>query len=526
MHDWINYRSERKRSLWKALVFLAGAAVIGLAPSALARKPSYQLWAVSPLTKVLQDQARPTNAWDRIALYAAKGESEAGQVVISAGSEPLKDVRVSLEPLTGPGGAITQIELSKVVYINLPNLKKIVPDALPPATPFEVAAHSNQPIWITLIIPRDTRPGVYSGKLVVKPANAAKQRIPIRLKVWNFTLPETPSHKTAFGISRNLLPRQHGVLKGSEAAEQLYARYYNFLLDRWISAYWLPPAVTAPEAERYIRDPRVTGFLIPYNDDVEEMRKSVQSLRRRGLLDKAYFYPVDEPYTEPHYKRLVEVCTKIHSIDPKLRITIPYYRDPSFDTGGKTLHELADGLINIWCPNIWYFNENKERLFAKLAKGEEFWWYVCCDPAPPYPNYFLNLDGPSHRVLPWMGWKYRCQGLLYWNTTWWDEGKNGTEDPWTDMATVKGINKNMYGDGSLLYPGKKVGVDGPVSSIRLELLREGLQDYEYLVKLEQKIGRAATEKFVSQLVTNPMDFNHNVDDWVRVRVAIGEELGK
>ena len=168
----------------------------------------------------------------------------------------------------------TLIGRRNVFCIILASFKKVVPDALRPATPFELAAHSKQPIWITLIIPRDTRPGVYSGKLVVKPANAAKQRIPIRLKVWNFTLPETPSHKTAFGISRNLLPRQHGVLKGSEAAEQLYARYYNFLLDRWISAYWLPPAVTAPEAERYIRDPRVTGFLIPYNDDVEEMRKS------------------------------------------------------------------------------------------------------------------------------------------------------------------------------------------------------------------------------------------------------------
>ncbi len=510
----------------KVIVFITMAAVVCLATSALAKASSYKLWSVSTLTKVLQDQTRPSNASDKVTLYSAKGESESGQVVISAGSEPLKDVHVSLDALTGPAGAITQIELCKVVYINLPNLKQIVPDALPPATPFDVAANTNQPIWITLIIPRNARPGIYSGELVVKPSNAAQKRIPISLKVWDFTMPIGPSHKTAFGISRTLLPRQHGVLKGGAASERLYAKYYNFLMERWISAYWLPPAVTSREAERYIKDPRITGFLIPYSDNVEEMRKSIDSLRSRGLMDKAYFYPADEPYTEPHYNRLVEVCQKIHSIDPKLRITIPYYRDPSFDTGGKTLHELADGMINIWCPNIWYFNENKERLFAKLEKGEEFWWYVCCDPAPPYPNYFLNLDGPSHRVLPWMGWKYRSQGLLYWNTTWWDEDEKGTEDPWTDMATVKGINKNMYGDGSLLYPGKKVGVDGPVSSIRLELLREGLQDYEYLAMLAKKIGRCATEKFVSKLVTDPMNFNRNVDDWVTVRVAIGEELSK
>lgn len=505
---------------------IAMVAALCFGGSVLAQAASYKLWSVSTLTKVLRDRPIPRDAANRISLYAAKGESESAQVVISAGSEPLKNVQVSLDALTGPGGAIAQIELSKVVYIDLPNLKMVMPDALPPATPFEVAANSNQPVWITLIVPRNALPGNYSGEVVVKPSNAAERRFPIRLTVWNFSMPQGPSHKTAFGISRNLLPLQHGIMRGGAASERLYAKYYNFLLDRWISAYWLPPAVTSPQAERYIKDPRVTGFLIPYSDDVEEMRKSIDSLRSRDLMDKAYFYPVDEPYTEPHYKRMVEVCNKIHSIDPKLRIVIPYYRDPSFDTSGKTLHELADGHINIWCPNVWYFNEHQERLNAKIEKGEEFWWYVCCDPAAPYPNYFLNFDGPSHRVLPWMGWKYRSEGLLYWNTTWWNDDENGTADPWVDMATVKGINKNHYGDGSLLYPGKKVGIDGPVSSIRLELLREGLQDYEYLAMLEKKIGRSQTEKFVSKLVTTPNDFNRNVHDWEKVRIAIGEELSR
>jgi len=35
------------------------------------------------------------------------------------------------------------------------------------------------------------------------------------------------------------------------------------------------------------------------------------------------------------------------------------------------------------------------------------------------------------------------------------------------------------GGGSLLYPGSKVGIDGPVSTIRLENITDGLEDYEY-----------------------------------------------
>jgi hypothetical protein len=42
------------------------------------------------------------------------------------------------------------------------------------------------------------------------------------------------------------------------------------------------------------------------------------------------------------------------------------------------------------------------------------------------------------------------------------------------------IGTGFYGDGSLLYPGKKVGIDGPVSSLRLEVLRDGLEAFDYL----------------------------------------------
>jgi len=492
----------------------------------MAKTPSYQVWSVDSLTKILPNQEKPKGAGREIVLYAARGERESAQVVVTAGGESLEDVRVSLEGLAGPGGAIKQTELCRVAYIDLPNLKKIAPDPLPPVTPFDVPAGKNQPVWITVSIPRGAEPGQYCGEFVVKPANAPTKRMPVKLYVWDFTLPAGPSHKTAFGISGNWIAAQHGVAEGSPAARRLYAKYYDFLIDRWVSPYSLPVPVTSEEAARYISDPRCTSFTIPYSDNVDEMRAFVDSLRKRGLLDKGYFYPIDEPVNADAYKRLVEVCTKIHSIDPKLRIVIPYYCDPDYDTGGKTIHELADGHVNIWCPNIQYFNGHKDRLYAKLAKGEEFWWYVCCGPGAPYPNYFLDMDGPSHRVLPWIAWKYRCQGLLYWNTTWWCGGADGTSDPWTDMATVKNINKDLYGDGSLLYPGKKVGVDGPVSSIRLELLREGLEDYEYIVLLEKKLGRAEAEKFVAKLVTAPDNFVRDVSAWADVRKTIGDELSK
>jgi hypothetical protein len=46
------------------------------------------------------------------------------------------------------------------------------------------------------------------------------------------------------------------------------------------------------------------------------------------------------------------------------------------------------------------------------------------------------------------------------------------------------------GDGFLIYPGHPVGCDGPLSSIRLEQAREGVEDYEYLYLLRQLTQKA------------------------------------
>lgn len=515
----------------RAIVILAMIAYVAVGGAAMAKAPGYKVWSVSSLQKVLPDEAVAKGASSEIVLCAARGESESAQVVITAAGQPLEAVRVSLNGLSGPRGAsipASAIELCRVGYIDMPTLKRIAPDPLPPATPFAVLAGKNQPVWITISVPRDAEPGAYSGELVVKPSNGPERRMAVNLKVWNFSIPVAPSMITAFGIHSCFVAPQHGIADNSPAMKRLYSKYYWFLVDRRISPYSPPVPLNSPEAARYINDPRLTSYQIPYSDNVDEMRATVDSLRKRNLLSKGFVYGTDEPAGKESYDRLEETSKKIQQVDPKLRIICPFWCDPTFDAGGKTIYELADGLLNIWCPNLEYFNKDKikAKTYDKLKKGEEFWWYICCGPRAPYPNFFISMDGPSHRALPWMNWKYNCKGFLYWSTTWWRPGGVGSDRPWEDQATSKDVDKDLYGDGSLLYPGKQVGVDGPVSSIRLELLREGLEDYEYLVLLEKKIGRAGAEEFVSRLISKPNKFSHDPAKWAAVREAIGEELSR
>ncbi len=102
-----------------------------------------------------------------------------------------------------------------------------------------------------------------------------------------------------------------------------------------------------------------------------------------------------------------------------------------------------------------------------------------------------------HRILPWFAWKYKAAGIGFWAVmAWYDTVNGGFIDPFVDdpalWISFAGLTEHAQnGDGWLVYPGNKVSehtgqpdVDGPVSSIRLELFRKGLEDYKYIRMLE------------------------------------------
>ncbi len=85
--------------------------------------------------------------------------------------------------------------------------------------------------------------------------------------------------------------------------------------------------------------------------------------------------------------------------------------------------------------------------------------------------------------------KYGTNGSLYWSVTYW------AQNPWqTAMSYSPDGGTWGNGDGRLLYPPTKEKPDkamvcGPINSIRFEMLREGLEDREYLYLLTREIER-------------------------------------
>ena len=98
------------------------------------------------------------------------------------------------------------------------------------------------------------------------------------------------------------------------------------------------------------------------------------------------------------------------------------------------------------------------------------------------------------RLLPHYCFKYGAEAYEFWGVAWhtydpyrfgWHSFIHQTSEP-GESYWVRYPN----GDGFLLYPGQPIGHAGPVSSIRLEQAREGVEDYEYFFLLKSRMEAA------------------------------------
>jgi hypothetical protein len=208
----------------------------------------------------------------------------------------------------------------------------------------------------------------------------------------------------------------------------------------------------------------------------------VDEWKRQGLPEKVYIYGYDEPKPE-HGPFLREAYKKIREVAPGYPIMQTIC--------GPDIPELA-GLVDIWCPIT---SRLSSPFYAERKKaGDTLWTYVACGPRPPYANFLVDVSAIDHRVLFWQARQYGATGFLYWCVCYWDGLPNAAAGGrcfpdvpihFKDLGTYKQYKVN--GDGLLAYPGKDFA---PLSSIRLEVIRDGIEDYECLALLSRLIVKA------------------------------------
>merc|ERR1711864_61826 len=101
-----------------------------------------------------------------------------------------------------------------------------------------------------------------------------------------------------------------------------------------------------------------------------------------------------------------------------------------------------------------------------------------------WPSYMIDAPATFNRAMSWASYNYDIHGELYWGTNAADNVYNVPNRSSWDTQWLAGGN----GDGSLTYPGRPSVIGGdkfvPVASLRLKLIRDGLEDLEYMYLLE------------------------------------------
>jgi hypothetical protein len=189
----------------------------------------------------------------------------------------------------------------------------------------------------------------------------------------------------------------------------------------------------------------------------------------------------------------------------------------------------------LWCPMTPAFNARaaKERQNA----GEKVWWYVCTSPKEPYCTLFIDHYAVELRTWIWQSWKYGLDGILIWQTNYWNSDmaypppsrQNPYDDP---MSYSSGGSEARFlqnwgnGDGRFLYPPKEVFESdercdkAPVNSIRWEMLREGMEDYEYfwllrdlIRQVEEKNSKLSILRQARKLLDVPQDVTTSLTEF-------------
>lgn len=318
------------------------------------------------------------------------------------------------------------------------------------------------------------------------------------------------------------------------------------MLENRICSYYLPYDLLDPRVDAYLDNPRVrsfciTGYKTNYNaDKITEIYNKLS--KNEKWFDKGYFYYVDEPTNHTLLYEIEQYGLFLESVYPEYKMVSPFFTDIEFDYRTDQIEFMKD-YIKIWCNKPYAYKtkaQNKkepkyivqsdaynkkygtyaERMEDFKKRGDKVWWYVCWEPQDPYANILLEQDGVVHRVLFWQQKQNKVDGFLYYAVN------NWTEDPWNDAATLKQLTPIVYGDGVLVYDGHEIGIKGPVGSLRLEAVRDGIEDFEYLTMAEDALGQKKTNKIIKKVTKNILDFTRDDDTFAEARIKLGNELEK
>lgn len=479
---------------------------------------------------------------------AWRGEKVFAQAVVSS-EEELKDVRLSVSDLRNGKSLIgaENIRLQFVSYVvsDLLDTTKygqcgsredkskwgevLVADVLDINDSMTVPAGRKQPVWMTVSVPSDARPGKYSGKLTVTSSNAKARSLNVELTVADHVLP--PARDWAFHLDLWQNPysvaRYENVPLWSEAhfeamrpvmrmlAEAgqksvtatimsrpwngqtedafgsmvtkirridgtwlydytIFDRWVEFMfslgIDRQINCYsMIPWALQFDYIDQATSSP-ATFQAAPGSEEYNEYWGAFIADFARHLKAKGWFEKTMIAMDERPLESMQAVLGLIRKIEPAFKISLAgNYHEP-------VIYDIVD--FSETFSGKQEFPESAKAKRKELGLTTTF--YTCC--AEAHPNMFV-ISNPDEAA--WLGWFAQADGYdgyLRWAYNSW------TLDPLTDAR----FRTWPAGDCFVVYPGGR-------GSVRFSKLVEGIQNFEKVRILRAQWQKEGNEAKLAQL---------------------------
>jgi hypothetical protein len=425
-----------------------------------------------------------------------------------------------------------QLQLFFAHYVSVDG--KAVPDALMPWDGSRRATEqTNQPLWLQVTVPYGTASGNYSGSLLVV-ADGVPTPITISVTVPNVTLPRqnqvSGSLLTAFNFSpqsySNKAASLYGVSPDSTlpglfsflSAYRLSPNSWGYGNPKMASGYtsdrrwWLDKSAQMVSAAG---DPgQFASMWIPISNNrwspstyvggrspfkpqawCSYLRSVHGFWQKHGWLGSyPYLYGMDEPGAS-RFRTVERQANVTHSCFPGSHVLV---------TGKPTAqnHFLWNGGsddVDIWVVlasryygeytnpslsrrGITHANQELRLINSARRHHKQIWTYTYDASSHSTPGFAATEAASDPRVFVDWAALEGITGLLYGQgTTTYAKGNPLVSD---DKA------KGSY---VLIYPGR----DGPIASARLEVLREGIEDWEILNVVRHKHGAAAVRRLLS-----------------------------
>lgn len=522
--------------------------VAGARPAAAA---AVDYTVADPAVKVLKTTASVSGS-PAAQLMGARNEFVSFQIVLPGGSAGQTGMSVSPgTALTGPAGTIpnSSMTIYREDYYTTTQPSSggravgAWPDVLIPtvdrlygqrrnAFPVDVPAGQTRVAWVDILIPQNQAAGGYDGTILVTNGSGGSAAVPVHLDVRDFTLPATSSLRSLWGQSwiapcDALYGSACNPFASAANEQRAWQTNYDFarlaLDDRMTMAEmaFQPPANSGEVGyfNQYML-PLINGTaptqlpgaqLTAVSVDAGYVSQWKSLAQSDGFTSRAVMYDAgncDEPGSNSSKWNTCEsVVRGYKSTWPGLpnvmtaNIDEVNTFDPAFSTTDilTPVVDQIDGLAGTQ-----YAGNQRPKYNTFLSNsGKQLWLYTSCDVSGcggagetdpyyqhPWADYTIDTQAPQNMAMGWLAYVYGASGELYYSTT------QQLNTAWTNQWGFGG-----NGDGTLFYPGTTDRIGGttpiPLESLRMKMIRDGYQDYEYL-KLAASAGHGTQAMSIAQ----------------------------